>query len=78
LEKYPSRQLAGGLSYYLSGAGSAGRNSTVERQHGRRPSTPSTFEALTEKVEQALLKFANIPAEILALCSLPIELAEAA
>src|SRR5712691_8786837 len=25
---------------YLSGAGSAGRNSTAERQHGRRPSTP--------------------------------------
>src|SRR6266478_705126 len=24
----------------LSGAGSAGRKSTVERQHGRRPSTP--------------------------------------
>ena len=37
-----------------------------------------TFEALTEKVEQALLKFANIPEEILALCSLPVELAEAA
>jgi transposase len=32
-----------------------------------------TFEALTEKVEQALLKFANIPEEILALCSLPVE-----
>ena len=25
---------------YLSGAGSAGRKSTAERQHGRRPSTP--------------------------------------
>jgi hypothetical protein len=25
---------------YLSGAGSAGRNSTAKRQHGRRPSTP--------------------------------------
>ena len=24
----------------MSGAGSAGRKSTVERQHGRRPSTP--------------------------------------
>jgi hypothetical protein len=35
-----------------------------------------TFEALTAKVEQALRKFANIPEEILALCSLPIELAE--
>jgi transposase len=37
-----------------------------------------TFDALTEKVEQALIKFANIPEEILALCSLPTELAEAA
>lgn len=37
-----------------------------------------TFEALTEKVEQALLTFANIPEEILALCSLPTALAEAA
>jgi transposase len=37
-----------------------------------------TFEALTEKVEQALLTFANIPEEILALCSLPTALAQAA
>jgi transposase len=37
-----------------------------------------TFETLTNKVEQALLKFANIPEEILALCSLPTELAQAA
>lgn len=37
-----------------------------------------TFEALTDKVEQALCKFANIPEEILALCSLPTELAQAA
>jgi transposase len=37
-----------------------------------------TFEALTEKVEQALLTFANIPEAILALCSLPTELAQAA
>jgi transposase len=36
-----------------------------------------TFEDLTDKVEQALLKFANIPEEILALCSLPTELAQA-
>ena len=28
---------------YLSGAGSAGRNSTAVRQHGRRPSTPSEY-----------------------------------
>lgn len=37
-----------------------------------------TFEALTHKVEQALLKFSNTPEEILALCSLPTELAQAA
>lgn len=37
-----------------------------------------TFEALTEKVEQALLTFANIPEAILTLCSLPAELAQAA
>jgi transposase len=37
-----------------------------------------TFEALTEQVEQALLKFTNAPEEILALCSLPTELAQAA
>jgi transposase len=37
-----------------------------------------TFEALTDRVEQALLKFANAPQEILALCSLPTELALAA
>jgi transposase len=37
-----------------------------------------TFEALTDKVEHALLKFAKTPAEILALCSLPTELAKAA
>jgi transposase len=37
-----------------------------------------TFEALTEKVEQALLKFANAPEEVLALCGLPTALAQAA
>jgi transposase len=37
-----------------------------------------TFEALSEKVEQALLKFTNTPEEILALCGLPTELAQAA
>ena len=37
-----------------------------------------TFDALTEKVEQALSKFANTPEEILALCNLPTELAQAA
>jgi transposase len=37
-----------------------------------------TFAVLTEKVEQALLTFANAPEEVLALCSLPTELAKAA
>jgi transposase len=37
-----------------------------------------TFEALPAKVEQALLKFTNAPEEILALCSLPTEWAQAA
>ena len=37
-----------------------------------------TFEALTEKVEQALLTFVNKPEEILTLCSLPTALAQAA
>jgi hypothetical protein len=36
-----------------------------------------TVDALTEKVEEALRKFANAPQEVLALCSLPIELAQA-
>lgn len=37
-----------------------------------------TFEALTQQVAQALLKFENAPQEILALCSLPAALAWAA
>ena len=37
-----------------------------------------TFAALTDKVEQALLKFANTPEEILALCGLSTELVQAA
>jgi transposase len=37
-----------------------------------------TCEALTEKVEQALLTFANIPEAMLTLCSLPTALAQAA
>jgi transposase len=37
-----------------------------------------TFQALTDKVEHALLTFANTPKEILSLCSLPAELAQAA
>ena len=37
-----------------------------------------TFEALTGKVEQALIRFENASQEILALCSLPEELALAA
>lgn len=37
-----------------------------------------TFEALTEKVEQALLTLPNAPEAILALCNLPTELAKVA
>ncbi len=37
-----------------------------------------TFEALTDTVEHALLKFATTPAEILSLCSLPTEMTMAA
>jgi transposase len=37
-----------------------------------------TFEALTDTVEHALLKFANTPEEILSLCSLPTEMAKVA
>jgi len=37
-----------------------------------------TFEALKEKVEQTLLPFEHTPAEMLALCSLPTELAKVA
>ncbi|MDX2044568.1 MAG: IS630 family transposase, partial [Acidobacteriota bacterium] len=33
-----------------------------------------TFEALTARVEQAMLKFANAPQQILTLCGLPTEL----
>jgi len=34
-----------------------------------------TFAALTERVEQSLVKCANAPQEILTLCSLPTQLA---
>jgi transposase len=37
-----------------------------------------TVEALTERVEQALLKFATVPEAVLALCGLPTEWAKAA
>ena len=49
----------------------------IKQQETHLHSFP-TFEALTEKVEQALIKFAHIPEEILALCSRPAELAQAA
>ena len=48
------------------------------KQEGTHLQYFPTFEALTDKVEHALLKCANTPAEILALCSLPTELAKAA
>ena len=49
----------------------------IKQQDTPRHSFP-TFEALTEKVEQALRKLSHAPEEILALCSLPTELAQAA
>jgi transposase len=48
------------------------------KQHDTHLHDFPTFEALTEKVEQALLTFANAPKEVLALCSLPTELAKVA
>lgn len=48
-----------------------------KQQDTHRHSFP-TFEALTEQVEQALRKFTNAPEAILALCSLPTDLAQAA
>jgi transposase len=48
------------------------------KQHDTHLHYFPTFAALTNKVEQALLKFTNTPEEILALCSLPTELAQAA
>src|SRR5438093_5626738 len=48
------------------------------KQHETHLHYFATFEALTDKVEQALLKFAETPEEILALCGLPTELAKAA
>jgi transposase len=43
------------------------------KQHATHLHYFPTLEALTNKVEQALLKFAHIPEEILALCGLPTE-----
>ena len=48
------------------------------KQHDTHLHYFPTFEALTHKVEQALLQFTNTPEEIFALCSLPTELAQAA
>ncbi len=48
------------------------------KQHETHMHYFPTFTALTEKVEQALLTFANAPEEILTLCGLPTELAKAA
>jgi transposase len=48
------------------------------KQHDTHLHYFPTFEALTEKVEQALLTFAKAPEEILALCGLPTEWAKAA
>jgi transposase len=48
------------------------------KQHDTHVHYFPTFEELTEKVEQALLKCAKAPAEVLALCRLPTALAKAA
>jgi transposase len=48
------------------------------KQHDTHLHYFPTFEALIAKVEQALLKFAKAPEEVLALCSLPTELAKVA
>jgi transposase len=48
------------------------------KQHDTHVHYCPTFEALTAKVEQALLTFANAPKEVLALCSLPTDLAKVA
>jgi len=48
------------------------------KQHDTHLHDFPTFEALTEKVEQALLTFANAPKAGLALCSLPTNLATVA
>lgn len=49
----------------------------VKKEGTHLPYFP-TVAALTDKVEHALLKFANTPEEILSLCSLPTELTQAA
>ena len=53
---------------------------TVNKEFELKPEVTVTQkgETLTGKVEQALLKFTNAPEEILVLCSLPTELAQAA
>jgi hypothetical protein len=55
-QKYNAKMLSSSRSWsagcgesYLSGAGSAGRNSTAERQHGRRPSTLCAENVLCEQ-----------------------------
>ncbi len=48
------------------------------KQHDTHLHYFPTCEALTEKVEQALLIFAQTPEEILTLCGLPAALAMAA
>lgn len=65
------------FSPHISRGYTAQQNSQPVKQDTHLHYFP-TFEALTNKVEQALLKFANSPEEILALCSLPTELAQAA
>src|SRR5215471_2072471 len=58
---------------YLSGAGSAGRNSTVVRQHGRRPSTPWFTELQSRPME--FLDFTSLTLDEFQLLVPPFETA---
>jgi hypothetical protein len=57
----------------LSGAGSAGRKSTVERQHGRRPSTPWFTERQSRPLE--FLDFTSLTLDEFQQLVLPFETA---
>jgi transposase len=48
------------------------------KQEGTHLQYFPTFEALTDTVEHALLKFAHTPEEILSLCRRPTEMAQVA
>src|SRR4029450_5498720 len=62
---------AGCAERYLSGAGSAGRKATVERQHGRRPSTPWFTELQSRPIE--FLDFTSLTLNEFQQLALPLE-----